>query len=155
MSQNLLRPLADRVLIKPVEAELESAAGLVLLSDSQPEQMGTVVAVGPGVYCDQCRTAIQGLRGSLRILMLAIRDVTDQLDKSSILRLDGPLARAQRELAASAITHRVGGEVHVGDLVVYSNESGQDVEMDGIPHLMMRASEILAVVTEEQVISHG
>lgn len=45
-----IKPLFDNVLIKPEEAETKTAAG-IYLPDSAKEkpQMGTVMAVGPGV----------------------------------------------------------------------------------------------------------
>ncbi|MHC4988966.1 MAG: co-chaperone GroES, partial [Planctomycetota bacterium] len=44
-----LKPMEDRVVVKPQEAEEKTAGGIVL-PDSAKEKplMGTVVAVGPG-----------------------------------------------------------------------------------------------------------
>ena len=45
-----LTPLGDRVVIEPVEAEAQTASGIVLpasVDKERPEQ-GTIVAVGPG-----------------------------------------------------------------------------------------------------------
>jgi chaperonin GroES len=49
MADLKLRPLDDRVVVQPVEAE-ETTAGGIVLPDSAKEkpQRGTVVAVGPG-----------------------------------------------------------------------------------------------------------
>ena len=49
MSKIKLRPLDDRVVVEPLEAEQKTAGGIVL-PDSAKErpQRGTVVAVGPG-----------------------------------------------------------------------------------------------------------
>jgi len=50
MAKTKIRPLDDRVVVEPIEAEERTAGGIVL-PDSAKErpQRGTVVAVGPGV----------------------------------------------------------------------------------------------------------
>lgn len=62
-----LRPLDDRVIVRPNEAE-ETTAGGIVLPDSAREkpQRGTVVAVGPGKLLDS------GNRGELSV---AVGDV--------------------------------------------------------------------------------
>ena len=62
-----LRPLDDRVVVQPSEAE-ETTAGGIVLPDSAKEkpQRGTVVAVGPGKLLDN------GNRGELSV---AVGDV--------------------------------------------------------------------------------
>ena len=54
MSKIKLRPLDDRVVVKPQEAE-ETTAGGIVLPDSAKEkpQRGEVVAVGPGKLLDK------------------------------------------------------------------------------------------------------
>ncbi len=49
MAKIKIRPLDDRVVVEPIEAE-ETTAGGIVLPDSAKEkpQRGTVVAVGPG-----------------------------------------------------------------------------------------------------------
>lgn len=45
----MLKPLADRVLIAPKEAETKTAAGLYIPDTAKEKpQQGTVVAAGPG-----------------------------------------------------------------------------------------------------------
>lgn len=45
----MLKPLADRVLIEPKEAETKTAAGLFIPDTAKEKpQQGTVVAAGPG-----------------------------------------------------------------------------------------------------------
>ena len=45
----MLKPLADRVLIEPKEAETKPAAGLYIPDTAKEKpQQGTVVAAGPG-----------------------------------------------------------------------------------------------------------
>jgi chaperonin GroES len=57
-----IRPLDDRVVVEPIEAE-ETTAGGIVLPDTAKEkpQRGTVVAVGPGKLLDN------GQRGQLSV----------------------------------------------------------------------------------------
>lgn len=49
MSKNTIKPLADRVLVKPLEAETTTASGLIIPdSAKEKQQEGTVIAVGNG-----------------------------------------------------------------------------------------------------------
>ena len=67
MAKVSIRPMDDRVVVKPSEAE-ETTAGGIVLPDSAREkpQRGTVVAVGPGKLLDS------GKRGELSV---AVGDV--------------------------------------------------------------------------------
>ena len=57
-----IRPLDDRIVVEPVEAEETTAGGIVLPDSAQEKpQRGKVVAVGPG------RLLESGERGSLSI----------------------------------------------------------------------------------------
>lgn len=57
-----LRPLDDRVVVKPMEAEEVTAGGIVLPDTAQEKpQRGKVVAVGPGRLLDN------GNRGELSV----------------------------------------------------------------------------------------
>jgi len=48
-----IRPLADRVVVKAVEAEEKTQGGLILTASAQEKpQMAEVVAVGPGGMID-------------------------------------------------------------------------------------------------------
>ena len=66
MAKFNIRPLDDRVVVKPIDAE-EMTAGGIVLPDSAKEkpQRGTVVAVGPGRLLDN------GQRGELSV---AVKD---------------------------------------------------------------------------------
>ncbi len=57
-----IRPLDDRVVVEPIEAE-ETTSGGIVLPDAAKEkpQRGTVVAVGPGKLLDS------GSRGELSV----------------------------------------------------------------------------------------
>lgn len=67
MAKFSIRPMDDRVVVKPSEAE-ETTAGGIVLPDSAREkpQRGTIVAVGPGKLLDS------GNRGELSV---AVGDV--------------------------------------------------------------------------------
>ena len=57
-----LRPLDDRVVVEPVEAEERTAGGIVLPDAAKEKpQLGTVVAIGPGKLLDS------GKRGELSV----------------------------------------------------------------------------------------
>ncbi len=48
-----IKPLADRVVVKNVEAEEKTKAGIFLTASAQEKpQIAEVVAVGPGAYSD-------------------------------------------------------------------------------------------------------
>lgn len=91
MSLNI-KPLADRVLVEPMEAETTTAAGIIIPDNAKEKpQKGTVVAVGNG-------------------------------------KKDEPLS------------------VKVGDSVLYGKYGGTELKLDGKDYLMMRESDILAIV---------
>ena len=57
-----LRPLDDRIVVKPMEAEEMTAGGIVLPDTAKEKPLrGTVVAVGPGKLLDN------GNRGELAV----------------------------------------------------------------------------------------
>ncbi len=62
MAKISIRPLDDRIVVEPMDAE-ETTAGGILLPDSSREkpQRGTVVAVGPGKLLDS------GERGAVAV----------------------------------------------------------------------------------------
>ncbi len=67
MAKVKIRPLDDRVVVKPEDAEETTAGGIVLPDSAQEKpQRGTVVAVGPGKLLDN------GNRGTLSV---AVGDV--------------------------------------------------------------------------------
>jgi chaperonin GroES len=89
-------PLADRVVVKPLE-ETEQMRGGLYIPDTAKEkpQQGEIVAVGPGRY---------------------------EKDK------------------------RVPMDVKVGDKVLYGKYSGTEVTLDGEQYLILKESDVLAVV---------
>ena len=53
MSEIKLKPLADRVVVKPSEAEEKTAGGIILPDTAKEKPVeGTVVAAGPGKVAD-------------------------------------------------------------------------------------------------------
>jgi chaperonin GroES len=62
MAKVKIRPLDDRVVVTPLEAETRTAGGIVLPDSAKEKpQRGTVVAVGPGKLLDS------GKRGELSV----------------------------------------------------------------------------------------
>ena len=62
MAKVKIRPLDDRVVVEPMEAEETTAGGIVLPDSAQEKpQRGTVIAVGPGKLLDS------GERGELSV----------------------------------------------------------------------------------------
>ncbi|MCK4427864.1 MAG: co-chaperone GroES [candidate division Zixibacteria bacterium] len=92
-----VKPLADRVLIKPSETE-EEKRGEIIIPDTAKEkpQQGEVMEVGPGRMTD-----------------------------------DGK---------------KIAMEVKKGDKVLYAKYSGTEVTIDGVEYLVVRESDILAIV---------
>ncbi|MEO2050834.1 co-chaperone GroES [Flagellimonas beolgyonensis] len=92
MAKVTIKPLADRVLIEPLQAETKTASGIIIPDNAKEKpQKGTVVAVGPGTK-DEKMT------------------------------------------------------VKVGDTVLYGKYAGTELKLDGTDYLMMRESDILAIV---------
>jgi chaperonin GroES len=59
-----LRPLDDRVVVEPMEAEEKTAGGIVLPDTAKEKpQRGTVLAIGPGKLLDN------GQRGALSVVV--------------------------------------------------------------------------------------
>ena len=92
-----IKPLADRVVVKPAAAE-EKTKGGIILPDTAKEKpvIGEVVAVGPGKVMEN------GTRVAL--------------------------------------------EVKVGDRVLYGKYSGTEVTLDGEEYMIMRESDLFAIL---------
>ncbi len=92
-----LKPLADRLVVEPLEQEDVTAGGIFLPETAKEKpQQGKVIAAGPGRVDD-----------------------------------DGK---------------RVNMEVKVNDRVLYAKYSGTEIKLDGKKVLILRESDILAVV---------
>jgi chaperonin GroES len=92
-----LKPLGDRVVVKPIEQD-EMTSGGIMLPDTAKEkpQKGTILAVGPGNRNDA--------------------------------------------------GERVKMDVKVGDIVLYAKYAGTEIKLDGEKVLVLRESDILAIV---------
>ncbi|AKX94967.1 co-chaperone GroES [Neomoorella thermoacetica] len=63
------QPLGDRVLIKPLEAEEKTAAGIVLPDTAKEKpQQGEVIAVGPGRLLDNGERVKMEVKAGDRVL---------------------------------------------------------------------------------------
>lgn len=88
----MIKPLADRVVIEPQEAQTKTASGLFIPDTAKEKpQQGTIVAAGPG-------------------------------------KKDEPM------------------EVKVGDVVLYGKYAGTEVTVDDKKYLVVKQSDILAII---------
>jgi chaperonin GroES len=92
-----VKPLADRILVKPLEAEEKTKGGIIIPDNAKEKpQKGEVVAVGPGKIADNGQ----------KIVM----------------------------------------ELKKGDKVLYGKYSGTEVTIDGQEYLIVKESDVLAVI---------
>jgi chaperonin GroES len=95
------RPLHDRVVVKRIEAEEKTAAGIIIPDTAKEKpQQGEVIAVGPGG-----------------------RDETGKL---------------------------IPIDVKAGDRVLFGKWSGTEVKLDGVEYLIMKESDIMGVLSEDE-----
>jgi chaperonin GroES len=94
-----VKPLADRVLVTPADAEEKTKSGIINPDTAKEKPMrGTVVAAGEGKVADS-----------------------------------GNLVKLQ---------------VKAGDEILYGKYAGTEINVDGADYLIMRESDILAVVNK-------
>ena len=87
-----IKPLADRVLVKPAPAETKTAGGIIIPDTAKEKPLqGEVLAVGNGTK-----------------------------DEEMILK--------------------------PGDTVLYRKYAGNEVELDGVKYMIMRQSDVLAIL---------
>jgi len=92
-----IKPLADRILVKPAPAEEKTASGIIIPDTAKEKPMqGEVIAVGKGRVADDGKVS--------------------------------PL------------------ELKVGDKILYGKYSGTEVTVDGDEYLIMRESDVYAVI---------
>jgi chaperonin GroES len=92
-----LKPLADRILVKPSPAEEKTASGIIIPDTAKEKPMqGEVIAVGKGRMTDDGK-------------MIAL-------------------------------------ELKVGDKILYGKYSGTEVTVDGVEYLIMRESDVYAII---------
>lgn len=125
-----IRPLGDRVLIKRVPEQEETAGGLLIPENAREKgQYFEVVAVGRGRIYPVGLTRSQ-IAGAVSFLsMQDIGSAVDALEKCGI-----------------AFGQRVPVSVVVGDVVLMGRYSGTDLKIDGVDYSMVRDEEIMAVV---------
>lgn len=134
-----LRPLQDRILIKPEIPPNITESGLILQEERKPEQTGTVVAVGP------CSHPMKDIAEDLaHRLAVWAHGVSIGDDAQNLLI-------AAQECLKDVV--RKEPEVKVGDYVVFSWTSGQEIWVeDGQErYLLMREADILCVVEGVEV----
>jgi chaperonin GroES len=91
-----IKPLADRVVIKMLEAEETTKGGIILAGSAKEKpQVAEIMAVGPGGIVDG---------------------------------------------------NKVEMEVKVGDKVMLQKYAGTEVKLDGVEYMILRQSDILAIV---------
>lgn len=87
-----VKPLADRVLVKPAEAEEKTASGIIIPDSAKEKPLkGEIIAVGTGTK-----------------------------DEEMVLKQ--------------------------GDQVLYGKYAGTEIELDGQKYLIMRQSDVLAII---------
>ena len=92
-----LKPLSDRILVKPVEAEQKTESGIIVPDTAKEKPMrGEIISVGPG------KVSSEG-----KVLPMNVK---------------------------------------VGDVVLYGKYSGTEITLDREEYLIVRESDILAVI---------
>lgn len=126
-----LRPIKDRVLIRPLIPPTVTDSGIILMEEPKPEQTGTVIAVGPCVH---------PRRSEAEALSEALDTVATVSDRSF------ELVTKAIELLCDLV--RPEPAVKVGDYVVFSYVAGQEIWINDHEerYLLMRESDILCVV---------
>ena len=130
MNLNLV-PLGDRILIRPEERPEKTDSGLHVVEHRKPHTAGWVVAVGP---CEHPKKAVA-------------HDMARRLSSGN------STAKQAAQLIRSLVAREP--EVRVGDYVLFSWQVGQLFETDDERLLIMRESDILAVVDEPEQESNG
>lgn len=83
-----LRPLSDRVVVKPTEAEKTTKGGLVIPDSAKEKPMeGTVIAVGPGRLRDDGQRATIDLKEGDSVLYSKYGGTPFQVDEEDLLIL--------------------------------------------------------------------
>ena len=94
-----LRPLDDRVVVKPAESEEKTSGGIVLPDNAkEKQQRGTVVAVGPGRLLDSGQRAAQAVAIGDEVLFgkYGGNDIKVEGDDLKILREGDLLAKVEK-----------------------------------------------------------
>ncbi len=86
-----LKPLDDRIVVKPNEAETQTASGLVIPDTAKEKpQQGTVLAVGPGKRADSTGEVIPlGIEVGQTVLYSKYGGTEVTVDGDEVLVLNG------------------------------------------------------------------
>lgn len=135
----MIRPLQNRVLIKPDSAPTESASGLVLMRDSAPPEMsGEVIAVGRGPASAQ------------KVRAATVQRCIDLVDAVAEQVPTSQLRAALVDAFARLVEEQVSlSEVHPGDTALFSYTAGQKLTVDGETYLLIPEDDLSAVWTAE------
>jgi co-chaperonin GroES (HSP10) len=137
-----LRPLGDRILIKPEKPAEQTESGLWLSEHPKPEEAGTVVAVGSCTHPLKHEAEEVARELEWRINSQPNCPTTeDWIEKLQEL----PDMRAAKLLRQATSREP---SVKVGDYVIFSWTAGQRIQIDDSDevYLMLRESDVLAVV---------
>jgi len=136
----ILRPLNDRVLIKPHVAPTETPSGLSVVEHYKPEQVGTVVAVG--IQTHPRKAAAETLAERLDRIGPGV-DADGHFDYFS---------EEERAAAVQLVRDLVRREpcVKPGDDVLFSWQAGQEIFLhdDDTRYLIVREDDLLAVIED-------
>lgn len=92
-----VKPLEDRIILKPMEAETKTAGGIIIPDAAKEKpQKGEVIAIGPGKVSEKGQKIEMSLKN--------------------------------------------------GDKVLYGKYSGTEISIDGQDYLILRESDVLAVI---------
>tara|TARA_R110001606_G_scaffold325291_1_gene471996 strand:+ start:62 stop:349 length:288 start_codon:yes stop_codon:yes gene_type:complete len=81
-----IRPLQDRVLVQPLEAETKSAGGIIIPDSAQEKpQEGKVVAVGPGKRGEDGKVTPMDVKKGDRIMYGKWSGTEVQIDGTSMM----------------------------------------------------------------------
>lgn len=123
---------ADRVLIEPAPAEEKTAAGIIIPDTAKEKpQKGTVIAVGTG-------------KQSYEILDLKITSTDKKGNKKEESKLS--LLGENTINIIGTIKKDDPMNVKVGDNVLYGKYAGTEITIDGNNYLIMKESDIVAIV---------
>ena len=138
-----LRPLGDRILIKPERPSDQTESGLWLSEHVKPEEAGTVVAVGSCAHPLKHEAEEVAKELLERIGSPDTKTELSEADARWIAEL--PDVRAAKLLRQATSREP---SVKVGDYVIFSWTAGQRITIDDSDevYLMMRESDVLAVV---------
>ena len=144
-----VKPLGDRVVIKNVEMEETTKSGIVLPGSAKEKpQMAEVLAVGPGGLVDGKEVKMQVQVGQ-KVIYSKYAGTEVKLDGKEMIIV------RQSDILAIVIAVGPGGNVdgkeitmHVkaGEKVIYSKYAGTEVKVDGEDLIIVRQSDILAIV---------